>query len=219
MGAIPPTNPAQGVIATSPATAPDAAPSVVALVSFTYSTRSQPSIAADAARKVFISAAAATPLAASAEPALNPAHPNHRMPVPIIVMGKLCGGIAWSGYPLRFPRTSTSASAAAPALMCTTAPPAKSSAPISASQPPANTQCATGAYTRTSHTEMNTAYDVNFSRSAVAPVINAGVMIANVIWNAQNSTNGMARDSKNAPEFLAIPTSCRNAKSRLPSHP
>ena len=51
------------------------------------------------------------------------------------------------GQPLRSPSTSTSASAAAPALMCTTAPPAKSSAPISASQPPANTQCATGAYT------------------------------------------------------------------------
>ena len=87
---------------------------------------------------------AAIPSAASAEPALNPAQPNHRMPVPIIVIGRLCGGIARSGYPLRTPISSTSASAAAPALMCTTAPPAKSSAPMSASQPPANTQWATG---------------------------------------------------------------------------
>ena len=56
MGAIPPTKPAHGVIATSPATAPDAAPSVVALPSFSCSTRSQPSIAAEAARNVFMSA-------------------------------------------------------------------------------------------------------------------------------------------------------------------
>ena len=98
-------------------------------------------------------ACAATPLAASAEPALKPAQPNHRMPVPIIVSGRLCGGIGASGIALALARArSTSASAAAPALMCTTAPPAKSSAPISASQPPANTQCATGAYTSTSQT-------------------------------------------------------------------
>ena len=44
---------------------------------------------------------------------------------------------------------------------------------------------------------MKTAYALNFSRSAVAPVISAGVMIANVIWNAQNSTNGIVRNSKN----------------------
>ena len=29
---------------------------------------------------------------------------------------------------------------------------------------------------------MNTAYALNFNRSAVAPVISAGVMMANVIW-------------------------------------
>src|SRR6478735_6592422 len=185
MGAMPPTNPAHGVIATSPATAPDAAPSVVALPSLIRSTTSQPSIAADAARNVFMGATAATPFAARADPALNPAQPNQRMPVPIIVIGRLCGGIEWSGYPRRRPRIRTSASAAAPALMCTTAPPAKSRAPISASQPPANTQCATGEYTSTSHTEMKTAYEANFNRSAVAPVISAGVMIANVIWKAQ----------------------------------
>ena len=97
------------------------------------------------------------PSAASAEPALNPAQPNHRMPVPIIVSGRLCGGIGRSGYPRRTPRMITIASAAAPALMCTTAPPAKSSAPMSASQPPANTMWAIGAYTSTSQTEMNTA--------------------------------------------------------------
>ena len=42
-------------------------------------------------------ACAAMPSAASAEPALNPAHPNHRMPVPMIVSGRLCGRMGVSG--------------------------------------------------------------------------------------------------------------------------
>ena len=153
---MPPTNPAHGVMATRPATAPEAAPSVVAWPSLTRSTISQPSMAADAARKVFMIAWAATPSAASAEPALNPAHPNHRMPVPSTVIGRLCGVMGVSGQPLRRPSSSTSARAAAPAFMCTTAPPAKSSAPLSASQPPANTMWASGLYTSTSQTPMNT---------------------------------------------------------------
>ena len=66
---------------------------MVALPSLNRSTSSQPSMAADAARKVFMMATAATPLAASAEPLLKPAHPNHRIPVPIIVIGRLWGCI------------------------------------------------------------------------------------------------------------------------------
>ena len=61
------------------------------------SNSNQPSIAADAATNVFMIAWAATPFAASAEPALKPAQPNQRMPVPIIVSGRLCGGIGRSG--------------------------------------------------------------------------------------------------------------------------
>ena len=61
------------------------------------STTSQPSMAAEAARNVFMIAWPATPSAASADPALNPAQPNHRMPVPSTVMGRLCGGMAVSG--------------------------------------------------------------------------------------------------------------------------
>ena len=53
-------------------------------------------MAAEAARNVFMIAWAATPLAASAEPALKPTQPNHRMPVPSIVSGRLCGGIGVS---------------------------------------------------------------------------------------------------------------------------
>ena len=54
--------------------------------------------------KVLSSAWAASPLAASAEPALNPAQPNHRMPVPRIVSGRLCGCMPSLGQPLRLPR-------------------------------------------------------------------------------------------------------------------
>ena len=70
---------------------------MVAWPSLIRSTTSQPSMAADAARNVFMMAWAATPSAASAEPALNPAQPNHRMPVPSRVNGRLWGGIGVSG--------------------------------------------------------------------------------------------------------------------------
>jgi hypothetical protein len=75
------------------------------------------------------------------------------------------------------------ASAATPALMWTTVPPAKSRAPRSKSQPVGlKTQWATGLYTRMSQTERNTIHAENLTRSAMAPVIGAGVMTANIIW-------------------------------------
>ena len=54
-------------------------------------------MAAEAAMNVFMIAWAAMPLAPSAEPALNPAQPNHRMPVPSSVSGSECGGMGSSG--------------------------------------------------------------------------------------------------------------------------
>jgi hypothetical protein len=44
-----------------------------------------------------------------------------------------------------------------------------------------NTQWAIGEYTSSSHSPRNTAQAANFMRSATAPVISAGVMIANII--------------------------------------
>ena len=85
IGDMPPTKPAHGVIATSPATAPEQAPRVVAWPALIFSTTSQPSMPAAAARWVLTSACAAMPLAASADPALKPNQPNHRMPVPSTV--------------------------------------------------------------------------------------------------------------------------------------
>jgi len=67
--------------------------------------------------------------------------------------------------------------------MWTTVPPAKSSTPIAPSQPPPHTQWATGAYTIVSQIPMNQSIAENFIRSANAPTISAGVMMAKVSWN------------------------------------
>ncbi len=95
MEAIGVTNPAAGVIATRPATAPDAAPSTVGLPRDIHSVNIQPSAAAAAAVLVVMNACAARPLAASALPALNPNQPNHSKAAPITVKGRLCGGMGW----------------------------------------------------------------------------------------------------------------------------
>ena len=129
------TKPEAGVMATRPATAPDAAPRLVACPSRSFSTSSQPSIAAAVATWVFMNASAAWPLAARAEPALNPNQPNHSSPAPISTSGRLCGRIESRLKPIRLPRTRQSARPAAPALMWTAVPPAKSSTPLAASQP------------------------------------------------------------------------------------
>src|SRR5262252_2895386 len=95
------TYPAAGVIATSPATAPDAAPKLVA---FPYRTRSaidHANSAVDAATVVLIDAVPANWLAPYAEPPLKPNHPNHKNAIPIIIIGKLCGGMLVCGHPRR----------------------------------------------------------------------------------------------------------------------
>src|SRR2546423_5607569 len=101
MGDMPDTNPAQGVMATSPATAPDTAPRVVKCPVVIRSTINQPSVAAAAARLVFMNAVAARLLAPRAEPALKPNHPNHKMPAPRTVSGSEWGSIASRGHPRR----------------------------------------------------------------------------------------------------------------------
>src|SRR5690242_19526529 len=151
------TYPAAGVMATRPATAPDAAPSVVGLPSRICSTTSQPSTAVHVASIVLVNATPARSPAVRAEPALNPNQPNHSRLAPSSTCGTLCGRIGSLGQPRRLPSTIARARPAAPALMCTAVPPAKSSAPslfALAIQPPTavsltnpsneNTQCATG---------------------------------------------------------------------------
>src|SRR3954469_15752879 len=82
------TNPAAGVMATRPATAPDAAPSVVQRPSRNFSTTIQPIIAAAVAVWVLTNANPARLLAPSAEPALKPNQPNHSRPAPSKVNGR-----------------------------------------------------------------------------------------------------------------------------------
>jgi hypothetical protein len=125
-----------GVIATNPATAPEATPRVVGLPSRNRSTSSQPPAAAAVAIWVFMNARAAVPFAASSEPALKPNHPNHSSPAPSSTSGRLCGRIGSRPQPRRLPRTIASARPAEPALTWTTVPPAKSSIPRLLSQPP-----------------------------------------------------------------------------------
>src|SRR5438046_3043465 len=184
---IGPTNPAAGVIATSPATAPEIAPSALARPFLIHSAALQLSAAAAAAKCVATKALVASELDASALPALHPNHPTHNKQAPIKLSTRLCGGIGCFGNPIRFPRYSAQTSADTPDEICTTVPPAKSrqgNRPLAAFKNPPlpQTMCASGAYTIKNHKVMNSTVALNFIRSAVAPVINDGVITANIIW-------------------------------------
>jgi len=72
-----PTLPAAGVMATRPATAPEAAPSIEALPLSSDSPALQASTAQAVAEKVFMKARAALLPASSALPALKPNQPTH----------------------------------------------------------------------------------------------------------------------------------------------
>src|SRR6185312_15225968 len=182
------TAPQAGVMATRPVMAPEAAPTPVTWPSLNFSTASQASVAAQVATNVVTMTMAAELPAASAEPPLNAYQPAHSRPAPSSVSGTLCGLRSWPNN-ADLPSTIATASAAAPALMCTAVPPAKSIAPSwLAIQPPtefsvttpsnANTQCATGKYTSTAQIVANTIHAPNFIRSAAAPEISATVMAA-----------------------------------------
>src|SRR5512139_47668 len=94
--------------------------------------------------------------------------------------------------------------------MCTTVPPAKSSAPLAHSQPaPAatfaalstsviasgpsqnHTMWAMGRYEKVNQMIMNSSTAENFTRSAKAPTIRAGVIAANVSWKITYTYWGM----------------------------
>src|SRR4051812_27529734 len=148
-------NPAAGVIATRPTTIAVAAPTAVGLPDRMASRNVHTTSVAAGASIVVTNASPAIGLAARALPALKPNHPNHRSPAPSSTNGTLCGTSEEEGYSCRLPTTIAATSAATAALTCTTVPPAKSSAPHCASQPPPHTQCAIGAYTTSTQIEMN----------------------------------------------------------------
>src|SRR6516225_9970838 len=86
------TNPAAGVMATSPATSPEIAPSALARPFFSHSAALQPSAAAAAPKCVATNALEAKDPAASALPALKPNHPTHSKHAPMKLSTRLCGG-------------------------------------------------------------------------------------------------------------------------------
>src|ERR1700750_171071 len=77
------TKPEAGVIATSPATAPEIAPSTEGLPLAIHSANIQPKAAAAVAICVTAMAMPARPFEATAEPALNPNQPTHSSEAPI----------------------------------------------------------------------------------------------------------------------------------------
>src|ERR1043165_6526114 len=95
-----PTLAAAGVIATRPATAPDAAPSIDGLPLVVHSPSVHDNTAQAVARNVFMKASPANPFASSADPALKPNQPTHSSDAPIIVIGRLCGGIGSLAHPI-----------------------------------------------------------------------------------------------------------------------
>ena len=80
-----PTNPDAGVIATRPATAPDAMPSTLGLPLDIHSANIQPRAAEAVAIWVANIAMPARPSEATAEPALKPNQPTHSSDAPITV--------------------------------------------------------------------------------------------------------------------------------------
>src|SRR5271157_2497101 len=147
---IGPTKPAAGVMATSPATAPEIAPSTLALPFTYHSAAAQPSAAAAAPKCVATKALVARLPAARALPALKPNHPTQSRQAPITLNTTLCGGMGSLGNPKRFPKYNAHTSAETPDVTCTTVPPAKSKVGIfppseAFSNPPfPQTMCAMG---------------------------------------------------------------------------
>src|SRR3982074_3592531 len=83
--------PPAGVTATSPATAPDNAPSTEGWPLMIHSANIHDSAAAAVATKELVMARAAPPLASRLDPALKPNQPTHSSEAPIMDMVSECG--------------------------------------------------------------------------------------------------------------------------------
>src|SRR6202040_147286 len=97
------TNPAAGVIATNPATAPEIAPSALARPFFSHSAALQLNAAAAAPKCVATNALLAKPPEDNALPALKPNHPTHSRHAPLKLSTMLSCGIGCLLVPTRFP--------------------------------------------------------------------------------------------------------------------
>ena len=124
--AIGPTHPEAGVIATSPATAPVAAPTILGFPVWAQLLNNHVIAAVPVAVFVTTQALTVIPSTITSLPALNPNQPNQSIEAPKTTFGTLCGSIGTLPYPNLLPRTKAAASAENPDVMCTTVPPAKS---------------------------------------------------------------------------------------------
>ena len=113
---IGPTKPEAGVIVPRPATIPVTIPRTLGLPYLIHSENIQTKDPVAALICVTNIAIPASPLAATALPALKPNHPTHNMPAPVTDIVKLCGGIAVLGKPLRLPNTIAATMAPVPAV-------------------------------------------------------------------------------------------------------
>src|ERR1700679_2033379 len=91
------TKPDAGVMATKPATAPDAAPRTDGLPLTIHSANIQPKAAAAVAIWVTDMAMPARPFAATADPALKPNQPTQSNDAPITAYARLYGAMLVSG--------------------------------------------------------------------------------------------------------------------------
>src|SRR3954453_20214499 len=98
------TNPAAGVMATNPATAPEIAPRALGFPCKTHSVALHATAAAAAPKCVATNAEVARCPEDRALPALKPNQPTHSMQAPITLKTTLCGGMGSLGYPTRLPR-------------------------------------------------------------------------------------------------------------------
>ena len=112
--AIGPTQPDAGVIATRPATAPVAAPTILGLPVCAQAINSHVTDAIPVAVLVTAHALTVIPSAYTSLPALKPNPPNQRIDAPRTTIGTLCGSIGTFPYPSLLPRTKAPASAANP---------------------------------------------------------------------------------------------------------
>src|ERR671923_1665017 len=93
------TKPDAGVIATSPATAPEAAPTVEGLPVCAHDIRDHVTAAMPVAIWVATNALVAFVAAAAAEPALKPNQPTHSNAAPSTTSDMLCASIGTLPYP------------------------------------------------------------------------------------------------------------------------
>src|SRR5438045_186471 len=108
------TNPEAGVIATSPATAPEIPPNMLGFPLRNHSAAIQPIAAVAEAKCVATNALDARPDADKALPALNPNQPTHSRQAPITLSTRLWGRITSEGNPRLLPRYSAQTSADTP---------------------------------------------------------------------------------------------------------